>query len=310
MHHSSLVIGIGSAGQRHSETLTLLGSKVTEISRRKTSQEFSQIIGGTANIFEYDLVIISTETGLHQDVLNGVLASGYKGNVLVEKPGMAKISSTFNHEAKNIWVAYNLRYMSALGELKTLLDSGFKPIRVSIIARSFLPSWRPNDNRPDQYSRVDSLGGGALLDLSHEIDYARWLFGDWIELKAVGGKVGKVTQDSDDSWKLIGSTTTCNQISIDLSFTAHFAERECLVEFDDFSLRVNLISGETVRSDGSKSQGTQVLETYGLMLEDSIIGNFSKLPSLLENEGNIRFIARARHEANQELPLSANTGKK
>ena len=47
----------------------------------------------------------------------------------------------------------------------------------------FLPSWRPNIDYRESVSARKALGGGALLELSHEIDYLMWIFGDidWVK---------------------------------------------------------------------------------------------------------------------------------
>ena len=43
---------------------------------------------------------------------------------------------------------------------------------------SYLPNWRKNI--PYYLSNsADKKGGGVLLELSHEIDYLTWIFGDF-----------------------------------------------------------------------------------------------------------------------------------
>ena len=48
---------------------------------------------------------------------------------------------------------------------------------MSINCSSFLPSWRKNIDYQSSVSAKKSLGGGVLLELSHEIDYLIWLIG-------------------------------------------------------------------------------------------------------------------------------------
>ena len=55
---------------------------------------------------------------------------------------------------------------------------------VYIKCRSFLPNWRPNIDYKSSVSAKAELGGGVLLELSHEIDLANLLCGT-AELKYV-----------------------------------------------------------------------------------------------------------------------------
>ena len=38
-------------------------------------------------------------------------------------------------------------------------------------------NWRPKQDYHTSYSAYKNKGGGVLLDLSHELDYATWIFG-------------------------------------------------------------------------------------------------------------------------------------
>jgi len=49
---------------------------------------------------------------------------------------------------------------------------------VEIKVGHFLPLWRPNADYRKSYRSKRWLGGGVDLELSHEIDYCLWLFGD------------------------------------------------------------------------------------------------------------------------------------
>ena len=41
-------------------------------------------------------------------------------------------------------------------------------------------------------------GGGALLDISHELDYLQWLFGDIEEVQGYMGTISDLEISSDD----------------------------------------------------------------------------------------------------------------
>ncbi|MFX7793064.1 Gfo/Idh/MocA family oxidoreductase, partial [Acinetobacter baumannii] len=41
----------------------------------------------------------------------------------------------------------------------------------------YLPDWRPTKDYRETVSAKTELGGGVLLELSHELDYAQWILG-------------------------------------------------------------------------------------------------------------------------------------
>ena len=60
-----------------------------------------------------------------------------------------------------------------------------------------MPHWRDCDYRQN-YSAKKNLGGGVLLDLSHEIDLAFYLFGKLKLEFAQNFKISELDIDSDD----------------------------------------------------------------------------------------------------------------
>ena len=65
------------------------------------------------------------------------------------------------------------------------------------VCNSYLPHWRDCDYRQN-YSAKKNLGGGVLLDLSHEIDLAFYLFGKLKLEFAQNFKISELDIDSDD----------------------------------------------------------------------------------------------------------------
>jgi predicted dehydrogenase len=70
---------------------------------------------------------------------------------------------------------------------------------INIEVDQYLPEWRPNGNYQSSVSATKSLGGGALLELSHEIDLAIRLFGKFHLDYATMKKLSALDIDVEDT---------------------------------------------------------------------------------------------------------------
>ena len=104
-----------------------------------------------------------------------------------------------------IYVGYILRQDPAACEIKKLLEN--REIGKVVTANecgSWLPEWRPGTDYRNGVSAKAKLGGGAALEISHEVDMARYLFGD-IDVKyAELQRTSDLEIDADDQSLFIG----------------------------------------------------------------------------------------------------------
>ena len=92
-----------------------------------------------------------------------------------------------------------------MAALKARLDAGLVgTVRTAHIATGqYLPDWRPDSDYRSGVSAQASLGGGVLLELSHELDYARWFFGQPQTVTAEAGRLSDLEIDVEDSATVI-----------------------------------------------------------------------------------------------------------
>ena len=71
-------------------------------------------------------------------------------------------------------------------------------LHVQVDCGSYLPDWRKGTDYRESVSAKAELGGGVLLELSHELDYIRWFFGEMISISANIQNSGTLGIDVED----------------------------------------------------------------------------------------------------------------
>jgi len=125
-----------------------------------------------------------------------IYLEGKKVLKIIEKPisnsskDVLKLINKCKLKKSILMVGYNLRFLESLKKFREILkkDKIGKIISIRSEVGSYLPSWRPNIDYKKSVSATKKLGGGVLLELSHDIDYLVWLFGN---VKWVNSKIDK-----------------------------------------------------------------------------------------------------------------------
>jgi predicted dehydrogenase len=238
-----IVLGYGSAGARHARLLTELGCRVCVVSGRD--------IGGYECYSELELaleqrpanyVVVANKTSDHYAALVRLAKLGFKGIVLVEKPLFHTHLALPPNNFAQVFVAYNLRFHPVLQKLRKLLLNEII-ICASIYAGQYLPQWRPKVDYRKTYSASKHAGGGVLRDLSHELDYANWIFGRCAAIAALGGHLSGLEIDSDDVYSLMMVTERCPILNIQLNYLDQVSRREMLVSTANHTIRADLVHG-------------------------------------------------------------------
>lgn len=190
-----LIVGYGSIGERH---LRIARKYLPSADIRVLTQRYSDDILKYANghfkevqdacNFSPQASIIANPAPFHIKIATSLVIVG--SHILVEKPLAERVSecdhllSVAENHNKVVQIGYNLRFDDSLVEFRRLVKSRVMGsiYCVSCEAGQYLPSWRPERDYRNTVSANREMGGGVLLELSHEIDYLRWIFGeiDWV----------------------------------------------------------------------------------------------------------------------------------
>lgn len=209
-----LVLGCGSIGKRHIRNLISMkaggitacdpdSGKLDYVKKEFSIEVFSGI-EEALNSKTYDAAFICTPSAYH--VANALLLLDKGINCFIEKPlshdidGIDDLIEKASDKRKVVLVGYALRFSSGLIRIKKMIDEGAIGDILSLKASVgyYLPYWRPYEDYRKGYGARKDMGGGIVLDASHEIDYIRYLAGEVEEVFAVCRKLSKLEIDTED----------------------------------------------------------------------------------------------------------------
>lgn len=262
------VIGKGSIGYRHVELLhrALPGQSHLHIG----SREFDAILEGLPNrtlvpseLRDIDFIIVASPATRH---LHHVTAGTSWGlPVLLEKPiasildDAQQLVHTATGEKSIAQVGYVLRYseaFTALAEIVAELGTGGLESAV-VVAHSFLPDWRPGKDFRNTVSARLELGGGVLLELSHELDYLLTLCGPLEIVSADLTQLGSLNLEVETAALVRAHTSTGADVSISLDMNNPDTERYCEMRWSDgVTVRWDLVENSLTMNSSSSAKET------------------------------------------------------
>ncbi|MFH1400613.1 MAG: Gfo/Idh/MocA family oxidoreductase, partial [Nanoarchaeota archaeon] len=130
-----------------------------------------------------------------------------------------------------VMVGYCLRFHPAIVAMKRWLEEGKigRLHSMSVSVGSFLPDWRKDEDHRTSYSADPARGGGVLLDLSHEIDYALWFLGDDVprSVAAFTSNQGGLGIKSEEQADLVIKTRDGALVTIHMDYLQRPPSRSC-----------------------------------------------------------------------------------
>ena len=244
-----LVIGCGSIGQRHIKNLLTVGESNIEIYdsnhhlSKKVGKSFKVRTLDRLEFNEPDCTLICTPPSSHIKLANMSLKNG--SHVFVEKPlsdtlsGINELAKISKDKSLQVFVGYTFRFDLGLVKIKQLLSQKIIGNILSFDAYEgwYLPKWRPWQDHTKSYTGSKKLGGGIILDGSHEINYLQWL----------GGRINQVFSYYNSTPKLKVKTEGIAEIlvlfqsnaigRVHLDFVNPVYNRHCEIIGDEGSIK-------------------------------------------------------------------------
>lgn len=295
-----LVIGYGSIGARHARILTELGHQVAVVSGRDIEfplchNDLPQALASG----HPDCVVVATATGSHHDAVSELARHGFEGTVLVEKPLFHRVMELPPHRFRQGFVAYNLRFHPVIQQLRGLLRHE-QILTVQAYVGQYLPLWRPLTDYRNSYSASASLGGGALRDLSHELDYLNWLLGGWQRVTALGGHLSPLEISSDDAFALMLTTAACPVVTLQVNYLDRLTRRFLLINTAQHTIEADLVRGTITIDRDTETFALERDQTYRLMHEELLSGKGETLCTIGEGYESMRLIEAAEYAAKHQ----------
>ncbi|MFB0500162.1 MAG: Gfo/Idh/MocA family protein [Candidatus Hadarchaeaceae archaeon] len=237
-----LVVGCGSIGERHIRNLKSLAvdeiiacdtdhKRLSAIGKKYKIQTYADL--GRALCQDIGAALVCTPPVTHIPIAREIIDCGT--HIFIEKPlshslkGVEELINQARKRNLTILVGYNFRFHLGLRLVKKMLDEGriSKVLSARAEFGQYLPDWRPWQNYRQSYTAQKRLGGGIILDGSHELDYMRWLLGEVEEVFCFAGKLSDLQVDTEDTAEVLlkfrGGAIAC----IHLDFLRRDYSRNC-----------------------------------------------------------------------------------
>jgi hypothetical protein len=295
------IVGLGSIGRRHLRVLKALRPEIEVALVRsgcgtKWPEEdmasFNVRTLGEAVSLGVDAAIIASPAPLHVEQASILVKAGVP--VLIEKPlsvskaGVDELAALSKENNIKALVGYVLRYSDSLQYFQKMVKSGQvgEPLFVRVECGSYLPNWRPGQDYKKTASAKTELGGGVLLELSHELDYSNTLFGPLECVNAIIKKTGSLGVDVEDfsHMTFLSKSLGC-PVMVSIDFCRRDTVRTCSIHGTQGTLFWDGINHKVTWQSGS---GMVETETFSIERDEMFCNQIKHFLGCVESEENPR----------------------
>lgn len=249
-----LIFGLGSAGQRHAKLIRKLYPEIelfafrTRRGQMPIAEELKDAVQGVYSWVDVDAIqpevaFVCNPTAYHVPTALKCAKRGM--HLFIEKPlghSMAYVEELVDvvrEKGLSTYIGYDLRFHPAVLSMEAI-NVADSVLHARLVCSSYLPDWRPGTNHRESYSASEAMGGGALLDLSHEAYYAQQVFGPVEKLIGTRQRLTEITHDTDDCANLIMWHEGGVQSTVHVNFCCQKEERYCEMTMEHKTIRLNI----------------------------------------------------------------------
>ena len=255
----AVVVGFGSIGKRHCRLLVeyfgVSNEDVLVIESQPNRSLDAASAGYTLTSFDelersdVSLAVVAASTSAHGEILRRLPRTLKR--IYIEKPigiSMLDVGGALRDKDRSeteICIGYILRQHPVIRKIVELSESvNLGPLlKYSLVCGQYLPNWHPwEDYRSFYMSSVDG-GGGALLDISHEIDLAILFAGKVNRAVGTVNHISSLDVTCDDSVDMMFEHANGVRGMVSLDLISKRTVREGRLIFDRGEISYDLVSG-------------------------------------------------------------------
>ena len=256
------VVGLGNIAKRHRANIkskfpdcrVIAMSSSGRVVPEKT-QNADVFVSSIEELIECkpEFVVIASPATYHEHHAVPIIQQSIP--VLIEKPlshcslSAEGILNAAVESSSIVVVGYCLRFLPSTQVVKELLLYGKigKLYNVYAEVGQYLPDWRPNTPVNETVSANKDLGGGALLELSHEFDYLSYLLGSKAKFEhAVLRKSAELGLDVEDLVDVVFSLDDGPICNLHMDFLQKSPQRFCRLIGSEGRIEWDLIANKVV----------------------------------------------------------------
>jgi predicted dehydrogenase len=208
-----------------------------------------------AAALEPELGVVAGPATLHRTAAEAFTDAG--AHLLVEKPlaadlhdGWAILHAAQRHR-RTLLLGYHLRFSDTSTALIRAVTDGIvgRPVELDLHVGQHLGQWRPGNDPETSVSARHELGGGVLLELSHELDALLQLAGPIKTVEADLGYSGAPTDgrvETEADLEVTSAEGTVGRVHLDM--VQQHPRRRWTVRGTEGSITADLVAGRVTLS--------------------------------------------------------------